>query len=317
MQINELFKKLVESELLSESTRVELQSQFEKHLNEAITEAQKKATDEVTVKLTEQFLKDKQELVEAIDTKVEQLLIQELAQLKDRLDEFRDLEVEYKKKLLEAKEEMAATVKKDMEALVDSLDSFIEDQMIVEMAELKESIEEVKKINFGKKIFEAYENEFSTNYKNVDTASQNLAKANQEIQNTKKVLESKEQELNKLKHKVELDRVLESLQGRPRELMSALLENVVTDQLEKKYSDYIGKVLHESVKADVSPQQKETESTDSKVLAEGKNNSEKATKVVTGDKTPVLESVVENNSDPEKEKLLSEIKSWKTTARIK
>src|SRR5216684_2737769 len=113
MQINELFKKLVESELLTEDTKNELQAQFETLLQESVTAAKKEAEEKVRLDLTEQFIADKEALIEALDTKAEEFLVKEFAELKDDIERFRDLEAEFAEKLVEAKKDMADTVRKD------------------------------------------------------------------------------------------------------------------------------------------------------------------------------------------------------------
>lgn len=303
MQINELFKKLVESELLTEETRGELEKEFTAVLAEAVEAAKKEAEDKVRLEMTEQFVADKEALIEALDTKVTEFLNKHVVELKDDIDRFRDLEVEYNNKLVEAKKSMADTVKKDMSTLVDRLDEFLEQRLNVEFQELKEDIEQVKKLEFGRKIFEAVSAEYGKKFVNENEtaialakAQEDAVKAQEETKNAQKVLEGVNKELAAVKRDQKLATVLESLTGKPKEVMQLLLANVPTDKLDETYAKYIGKVLHESVatsKVEVSTKSEKEEDANPSVLAEGKNNSTgedlAATKVVTGD-TPVLES---------------------------
>jgi len=293
MLINELFKKLVDSELLTEETKVELQTQFDAFLKESVDAAKKETEEKVRIELTEQFVADKEALIEALDTKAEEYLAKELAELKDDIEKFRDLETEYAAKIVEAKREMAITVKNDMSTLVETLDKFLEERLNEEFEELREDIEEVKKLEFGRRIFEAVQNEYARSYVNENETAVALQKATTEIKNTKRVLESQSKELNAIKRGNKLAVVLESLTGRPKEVMSAILANVPTEKLEETYKSYIGRVLHESVseKVEESTEQKEVGQSP-RVLAESKDNSTAGpatTKVVSGDK-PVLEN---------------------------
>jgi hypothetical protein len=300
MPVTDLFKKLVESELLTEETKNELEKELNAYLTEAVTtavEAAKKETEEkVRTELTEQFVADKASLIEAVDTKVTEFLNKEIAELKDDISKYQDLEVQYAEKLEEEKAAMAATVKSDMGKLVDRLDEFLEERLTEELSELKESIEDVRKLEMGRKIFEAVESEFAAKFAKTDASAVALAKANDDLKSTNKVLEGVQTELNAVKRQQKLAQVLESLQGRPREVMAAILNNVPTDKLEENYNKYIGRVLHESVKVEDTKSEKENDK--SSVLAEGKDSTgnEAATKVVTGD-TPVVEQETSATKD--------------------
>lgn len=311
MQLNELFKKLVDSELLTEETKKTLETEFNTLLEEAIKtkveEAKKETEEKVRLELTEQFVADKEALIEALDTKASEFLDKELAEYDADVERFRNLEVEKEEQLAEAKAEMAATVKKDMATLVDRLDEFLEQRLDVEFAELKESIEEVKKLEFGRKIYEAVAAEYASKYVNNDATAVELKATQSKLQESVKVLEAVTKELSAAKREQKLASVLETLQGRPREVMEAILKNVPTDKIEENYNKFIGRVLHESVTSKVEDSAKSEKENASKasVLAEGKDHSkgeEAATKVVTGD-TPVVEDVSETK---EKTSLLSE-----------
>lgn len=307
MPINELFKKLFESELLTEETKAELQTQVETFITEAVETAKKEAEEKIRVELTEKFVADKEALIEALDTKADEYLAKEIAELKEDIEKFRDLEVEFAEKLQEEKKQMAETVKKDMGTLVETLDSFLEERLTAEFTELKEDIAEVKKDQFGRRIFEAYQTEFLKKHVNENETAVALTKSTDELKNTRKMLETVQKELSASKRDQKLIAVLEALQGRPREVMAAILANVPTEKLDETYKTYIGRVLHESVSTtssvDDSTTTEKEDGSNPEVLAEGKEvstGSEAATKVVTGD-TPVLES--EKTQDKEVSRL--------------
>ncbi|MCX2582088.1 hypothetical protein OQ641_30260, partial [Klebsiella pneumoniae] len=71
----------------------------------------------VTAELNEAWLKERDTLIEALDAKVTEALTEEMAELREDIERFRDLEAEYAVKLVEAKREMATTLKKDMAQL--------------------------------------------------------------------------------------------------------------------------------------------------------------------------------------------------------
>lgn len=302
MQINELFKKLVENELLTEETKTQLETEFntllEATIKTKVDEAKKETEEKVRLELTEQFVADKEALIEALDTKASEFLDKQFAELEDDISRFRDLDVEKEQQLAEAKDVMAETVKKDMATLVDRLDEFLEQRLEAEFEELKESIEEVKKLEFGRKIFEAVATEYASKYVDGDATAIELKETQNKLKESVKVLEAVTKELSGAKREQKLSSVLESLQGRPREVMEAILNKVPTDKLEEQYNKFIGRVLHESVtsKVEETTTKSEKENAKASVLAESKDNSKgegAATKVVTGD-TPVIEDINES-----------------------
>lgn len=295
MEIKELLDKLVSSELLTEETKTEVKAELEKFITETVAAAKVEAEEKVRLELTEQFVVDKEALIEALDSKSTELLVKEMAEFKDDVERFRDLEAEYATKEVENKKQMAETVKADLATLVERLDEFLEQRLTEELTELKEDIDQVKKLEFGRKIFEAVASEYGEKYVDKDEASKKLVETNQQLENMSKALETANTKLNAYERNQKMGSVLEALQGRPKEVMEAILAKVPTEKLEETYKKYIGRVLHESVtdsKVEESTDS-EKENDDSSVLAEGKDHSTGTdtgakTKLVTGD-SPVVE----------------------------
>lgn len=266
--MNELLQKLLEAEVLSEETKKELSEAFEKKLNEALAEAREAAKVEVRAELTEQFIVERDRLVDAVDTKVAEFLEAEMAELKDDIESFRDLEAEYAEKLVEAKAGMAEELKKDLAELVEKLDAFLEIRLAAELEELREDVAEVRKVEFGRRVFEAFAHEFMNNYAEEGSAEATLAETQQRVEELAASLEKAESARAALERQVKLDKVLAPLAGRQREVMEAILKNVETNKLEEGYKTFIGRVVRES-----------TDDTDSekegKVLAEGASKEDK------------------------------------------
>lgn len=298
--MNELFDKLLSSELLNEETKQELTTALTAVVEEVKAQAKQEAIAEVTVEYAARFAEDKAALVEAIDTKVTALLSEEIQELKEDIERFRDLEAEHATKLIEEKEAMGLQLKADMAQLVETLDVFLEERLTTEIEELKESIEEVKKIEFAKNLFESIEETFRAKFFNENGITAKLEENANVVAKMTEKLQETESRLNKMVREKELARVLEPLHGRPREIMEAILKSVPTDKLDEGYTNFIGRVLHES--ATVVENKSEKESVSTSVLAEGESTEEPkvATKVVTGD------SVVEHVEEKTKQGILSE-----------
>jgi hypothetical protein len=293
-QLDELLAKLLSSELLTEETKTEVETEFKTLIETEIVAARAQAEVEVRAELTEQFVAEREALVEAVDTKVEEFLKAELAELHESIDSFRDLEVESAEKLVEARKELAEGVKADMVQLIDNLDVFLEDRLTAELGELKESIEEVKKIQTGRRIFEAVADEVKALMADDGTAAA-LAEAKAELETTRKTLSESVTALEKAKRDTKMAEVLEPLSGRTREVMEAILKNMPTEKLEEGYATYIPRVLHDSSTKVEEVSEKEGDK--SSVLAEGDTSAGEKTTVVTGD-TPNATEVVTESATP-------------------
>ena len=290
--MDELLQKLLEAEILTEDTKNDLESAFKKQLDEAVTDAKEKAAADVRADLTEQWVKERDTLIEAIDAKVGEYLETEIDELKEDIDRFRDLEAEYADKLVEAKSTMSAEVKEDLKDLVEKIDAFLEIRLAAEVEELREDIEEVRKNEFGRKIFEAFQTEFTKNYADDDSLEGTLRETEARLQDIQEAFERSETKRAELEREIKMDKVLSPLSGRQREVMEAILRNVDTANLEEGYNTFIGRVLRE---AD-APANSEKEE---KVLAESEkvtsNNKDKTQgKVVTGDREATLTESEQN-----------------------
>lgn len=309
--MDELFKKIFESkvmaEVLTEETRDELKKTLDAFIVEAVNEAKEKAEIDAKAQIAEQFVNDKNSLIEALDTKVEEYLREHFEELNEDIVRHRDLEVEYAQKLVEARAELAENVKADMAQLIEDMDAFFELRLDEEIEELREGIEDARKNQFGKKLFEAFSKEFRTKFREEDKTFLELEESKNELDSTKKALQEATKELNSIKRDTVMNRVLEPLEGKSREVMEAILATVPTNKLDETYKTYIGRVLHDSASKVESKAEKENGK--SSVLAEGntstvgENNSE--VKIVTGDKESLNE-----NADIEQPKLSPQTRDW-------
>lgn len=247
--MNELLKKLLESQVLSEETKAELAEAINSQLQDVIKEAKESAAAEARLELAEQWLEARDALIEAIDTKVTDLLDEEVNALKADIDAFRDLEVEYAEKLTEAKLELAITVKADMAQLIEQLDTFLEMRIDEEFTELKTDITEAKKVDFGRRMFESFAEEFQNKFVREDDTHTKLAEAEARLQVVTSKLTEATATKAKMERSLKLENLLAPLTGHSRSLMETILANVDTKELDKAYAKFIGRVLKESTAA--------------------------------------------------------------------
>lgn len=277
--MNELLQKLLESEVFTDDSKKQIAEAFEASLNEAIEQAKQETEIKVRAELTEQFVTEKEALVEAIDSKVEQWIAAHKEELDESVSDFRDLEAEYATRLVEARKEIAETVKADMAELVNQLDAFTTKCLEEEFAELEASIEEVKKYQFGKEIFEAVQKTFENKFMDSNETLNQLREAQTELEAKEKSLAEATKALATVKRDQKLNEVLEPLNGLSREIMETILKTTPTEKLEETYEKFIGRVLHDA------STKSEKESAKAPVLAESEEKKlvNEETKVVSGD----------------------------------
>lgn len=289
--MNELLKKLLAAEVLTEETKQELEAAFKGQLDEAIQKARAEAQASVTAELNEAWLGERDTLIEALDAKVTEALTEEMSELRSDIERFRDLEAEYAEKIVEAKAGMAVTLKKDVAQLIEKLDNFLEIRIATEIEELREDITEVKKNEFGKKVFESFVSEFKKHYAGDDSVEAKLTEAEQRLEDTAAALEESEKRLAKMERTIKMEKVLAPLTGRTREVMEAILKTTDTALLEDAYKTYVGRVLKETSEKEVP------------VLAEGKKEVVNGV-VKSGDnkgqkqEEQILEAADANNAAP-------------------
>jgi len=289
--MDSILKKLLESDLLSEETKAELNEQFKTAVDAYLIEERSKLEVEIRSTLTEEFVKAREELAETVDTKIEEFLTSEFDELKEDINKFRDLEVEYAEKLVEEKERLAQLLGEQLNQLVDKLDAFLEVRLDEEMSELKEDIEDVKKLEFGRKIFEAVETEFKK-FRKEDQSSveADLAEALDKLSDAETRLADIESSRLAEARNGKLEELLAPLSGNAREQMKIILSNVATEKLEEAFKVYIGRILKEAVvdKKDEAP----APIVESKITEPAKP----AATMVTGNEEVIVEEVKTNDA---------------------
>lgn len=273
--MDEILKKLLENELLSEETRAELSEQWNTAVDAFKTQVREETANEVRAQLAEQWIAERDELVTKVDTFVSEALVKEIAELKADIERFRDLEAEYAEKLVEEKHKLAAEVAQDLDALVDKIDAFFEERIAAELEELKEDISVVKQNEFGRKIYEAFASTFAVAHNDDNSAASKLAIAEAKLADIEKALAKSEETRTQMVREAKMKEILSPLTGKKREQMEMVLKNVDTSRLEESYKFFISRIMKEDVAAPAAA-----------VVTEGVKDDKKTT-VVTGDAAPV------------------------------
>ena len=273
--MDEILKKLLESELLSEETKAEISGQWTASVETFKTQVREEVSLTVRSELAEQWIAERDELVTKVDTFVSEALIKEITELKADIERFRDLEAEYAEKLVEEKHKLAGEVASELDQLVDKIDQFFEVRLAAEMDELKEDLEVVKQNEFGRKIYEAFAGTFATAHVDEESIGAKLKVAEAKLADAAKALAQTEEQRDVLVREAKMDKILSPLTGKKREQMEMVLKNIETGRLEESYKFFIGRILKEDA---VQP---------AAVVVTEDIAGEKKTTVVTGNTAPV------------------------------
>jgi len=320
----DVIKPLLDSDLINEETRQDIQEAWESKLEET--------RDQVRAELREEFAQryehDKSNMVEAIDRMVTEGLTTELqdvktekaqlaedrvkfnASMKENANKFNNFMVtklaEEIKDLRQDRKQQGTTVEKleafVVEALAKEIKEFAQDKQDVvetkvklvaearqkleelktkfvtessekmtnavakhlkaELSQLQEDIKVARENSFGRKIFESFASEFAGTHLNenaeirklmsaIEEKNQQLEEATNALNETKQLVESKEQDIRIIKDSNErtakLDELLSPLNDEKADVMRNLLESVQTKKLDATFNKYLPAVLNENV----------------------------------------------------------------------
>lgn len=294
--MDELLAKILATDVLSESTKAELSEAFTQLITEQVAEAKQLAEAEVRAQLAEQWVSEREALIDAMDAQINEALQAELADLKDDINAFRDLEVEHAAKLVEAKQELAEQLDGDIYALAEQIDQYLEEKMRAEFTDLKESIEVVKRNELGRKIFEMFASEYQTSFVNQTEVEKKLAEAKQAERELRAQLAEAEKQRNEIIRESKLAELLSTLSGKQKSIMETILKAVPTEKLDESFNMFLPRVISEGMK---QPTQQP--------IVEGAKPTE-AGKIVTGNGATVINENVEQPKTTVSTEILSQFR---------
>ncbi len=258
--MNEILKKLLESELLTEDSKVEITEAFEAAKSKMESDMRTEVELDVRAQLVEDWTKQRDALVDAVDKEVSELVESEIQELRGDIERFRDLEVEYADKLVEEKHKLKDQLYTEIDIIVEALDEFLETCITAEVTELKEDLDVATQNHFGRKVFEAFVSEFNKSYVDDDAVQKKLEEANADLDSAKQKIEEMEQKQAEAERAQVMEEILSPLQGANREKMALILENVPTGKLSDAYEIFVGKVLKDDT-AETVVEEKQTKTT--------------------------------------------------------
>jgi hypothetical protein len=238
-------------------------------MNEDRVQAQVKLRENATkfnnfmvTKLAEEIkeLRTDRQIAKESQQKLEQFIVHALAR---EIKEF----AQDKQAVVEAKVKLVAEGRKQLEALkarfvsesAKKLSVAVAEQLKGEMSQLKEDIKVAKENNFGRRIFESFASEFSVTHLSekqetrklmsaLADKEQQLAESQKQIDNAKKLVESKEREVRIIKEsnirEKTITELLSTLNEEKAKTMQSLLESVQTTKLQAAFDKYLPAVLN-------------------------------------------------------------------------
>jgi hypothetical protein len=292
----EALDKMVTESLSSEIEEFRAEKQA---MNEDRIQAQVKLRESATkfnnfmvTKLAEEIkeLRSDRQIAKESQQKLEQFIVHALAR---EIKEF----AQDKQAVVEAKVKLVAEGRSQLEALKSRfvtesaarMNAAVTKHLKGEMSQLKEDIKVARENNFGRRIFESFASEFSVTHLNdkaetrkllnqLQLKDQQLEESIQQVNNAKKLVESKEREVRIIKESNLREKTMADLLGTLNEekasTMRNLLESVQTTRLQAAFDKYLPAVLNTGA----------AKKTEKATLSE-------SIQVITGDKQTVKQEI--------------------------
>jgi len=284
MPDKDILKGILDTELLDEDARtaiataleeakekaaVEVRAEIEAEKEAAITAAVAEAEVKIRADLAAKFVEDRERLIEAVDTRCDEMLARNLEELNEDIRAFRDLEVEKALELEEEKERLAEKFAAEREALIQKLDEYVDTRLGSELEEFSEDLAVVKENSFGRQVYEAFAACYHESFVNdgalgpsAQDKIQEAAKAREEAEDR---ISKLEEEITRRDRQVELERVLTPLSGKRKKVMETVLARVDTEKFDDVFGTMISKVLELTVEDDGAGTEVVTEGVDDHV----------------------------------------------------
>jgi hypothetical protein len=217
------------------------------------TFVQKQLTSEIS-----ELHQDQKTIAEKF-SKLEDFVVEALSkEITEFYQDKKDLAETKVKLVREAKAKFADLQKNFVKESAEAVSRVVEKGLTKEISQLKEDIESARKNDFGRRLFEAFANEYTTSYLNeksetskllkvVDTKDQQLAEAKALAAKAQKLAEQ-QQQMNKrilaeAERKEKINELVSPLSKDQRDIMTDLLESVQTPRLRSAFDKYLPAVI--------------------------------------------------------------------------
>ena len=213
-----------------------------------------------------EFQSDRKKVSENF-SKLEQFVVHALAkEISEFAADKRDLAETKVKLVREAKNKFEEIKSSFIQQSARVVENVVTKKLTSEIKQLKEDIDGARTNDFGRRIYEAFAQEYSSSYLNeksetskllkiIDKKEQELAEAKQAVTEKSTIVESKEREIriqkDLMERKAVMSELLAPLGADKRELMKELLESVQTPKLSTAFDKYLPTVMEGEKKKSV------------------------------------------------------------------
>lgn len=210
-----------------------------------------------------EFQGDRQKVAENFQ-KLEQFVIKALAkEISEFAEDKRDLAETKVKLVREAKNKFSEIRRSFIQRSAKVVEATVTKKLTSEIKQLKEDIENSRNNDFGRRIYEAFAQEFSSSFLNeksetskllkiIQKKEQELAEAKQQVAEKQSLAESVQRDLRVTKDLMErktvMAEMLAPLSADKREIMQQLLEGVQTPKLATAFDKYLPAVMESDKK---------------------------------------------------------------------
>lgn len=228
--------------------------------------------------------------------KLEQFVVEALAEeIAEFYKDKQDLAETKVRLVREGREQLGKVKQQFVERAAKMVEGVVTHGLKTEITSLKEDIEAARRADFGRKLFEAFAQEYQASYLNEKSETAKLLKvidmktvavqeAAKVIEQAQTIVESKEAEIAALKEaqtrKEIMNELLAPLNSEQREIMSELMESVKTSKLNESFEKYLPAVI-----AGKAPQKKQAlleakEITGNKTISNSNRSSEEESNII-------------------------------------
>tara|TARA_B100000530_G_scaffold254273_1_gene168046 strand:+ start:65 stop:1162 length:1098 start_codon:yes stop_codon:yes gene_type:complete len=192
-------------------------------------------------------------------SKLEEFVVDALAnEISEFYEDKKDLAATKVKLVKEAKKHLAKVKENFVQRSAKAVSSTVDKALRGEISQLKEDIDAARKNDFGRKLFEAFANEYQGSYLNeksetskllkvVNVKDKQLAEAKAFAVKAKKVVEAQEAEKKQLVESAQRKEIMHDLvaplSNQQQEIMKDLLESVQTNRLQSQFEKYLPTVI--------------------------------------------------------------------------
>lgn len=192
-------------------------------------------------------------------TKLDNFVTEQLAGELSEFHEDKKSLVEQKVKMVKEGKKQLAEAKMDfIRKAADKVETVVNKTITNEVKSFRDDITKARENDFGRRIFEAFANEFNVSYlneaKEIKKVQKQIAELETKLNESKQVIAEKEDAVkltesklriaeDQMNRKETLNDLMAPLGKEKKEIMSDLLESVKTEKLEESFNKYLPSVL--------------------------------------------------------------------------